>query len=331
MTLTFVLFILGFVFLIKGADILVEGASSVAKRFGLSNLMIGLTIVSFGTSAPELLVSMLSAFKGTTEIAIGNVIGSNISNIALILGTCAIIASLRVTRTTVWKEIPLNLLAITSVFILANDTLFDSRNFNEISRIDGIMLLFFFAIFMYYAASIAKGDNSGDEGDTPKKHSIQVAIGMILIGGFGLAFGGQWIVDGAIEIATIFGLSESLIALTIISIGTSLPELAASVVATLRGDTDIAVGNVVGSNLFNTFWILGATAIIKPLPLAPAMNTDILVNIGVTLLFFILMFVFSRQKSMITGKLVAHVLKRTEGILLLLVYVSYIGFLVWRG
>ncbi len=311
MTLTFILFILGFVFLIKGADILVEGASSVAKRFGLSNLMIGLTIVSFGTSAPELLVSMLSAFKGTTEIAIGNVIGSNISNIALILGTCAIIASLRVTRTTVWKEIPLNLLAITSVFILANDTLFDSRNFNEISRIDGIMLLFFFAIFMYYAASIAKGDNSGDEGDTPKKHSIHAAIAMLIIGGF--------------------GLSESLIALTIISIGTSLPELAASVVATLRGDTDIAVGNVVGSNLFNTLWILGATAIIKPLPLAPAMNTDILVNIGITLLFFILMFVFSRQKSMITGKLVAHVLKRTEGILLLLIYVSYIGFLVWRG
>jgi len=307
---------------------MVDGASSIAKKFGLSNLMIGLTIVSFGTSAPELLVSMMSALQGSTQIAIGNIIGSNISNIALILGICAIIANLKVTKTTVWKEIPLSLLAITSVFILANDTLIDSRNFNEISRIDGFMLIFFFFIFMYYAASLAKDET--DEEDTPKKHKIPTAIGMIILGMVGLSLGGKWIVDGAVEIAKIFGLSESLIALTIISIGTSLPELAASAIATRKGHADIAIGNVVGSNLFNTFWILGATAIIRPLPLKQEMNTDILFNIALTLILFFFMFFLSKGRNK-KDEVVSHILKKSEGIIFILLYAGYIGFLIWRG
>lgn len=328
MALTIILFIIGFILLIKGADIMVEGASSIAKKFGLSNLMIGLTIVSFGTSAPELLVSGLAAYQGNTDIAIGNVIGSNISNIALILGTCALLANLKVTKTTVWKEIPLTLLSIAAVFVLANDALIDNQSFNQISRIDGIMLLFFFIIFLYYAASLAKSEK--DDEESPKKLPLSKSITFIVLGMAGLALGGHWIVNGAIVIATALQLSEGLVALTIVSIGTSLPELAASVVAARKGHTDIAVGNAVGSNIFNTFWILGFSAIITPLPLNTKLNTDILICAAITFLLFTFMFFLSRHKSK-DGKVITHILKKAEGGFLLFIYVGYIIFLGWRG
>jgi cation:H+ antiporter len=327
MYLTLLLFFVGFYILIKSADILVDGASSIAKKFGLSNLMIGLTIVAFGTSAPELAVSLFSAFQGSTELAIGNIIGSNIANIGLILGISAIVGTLKVQSSTVWKEIPLSLMAVILLFVQANDLMFGNATSDLVSRGEGIVLLCFFIVFIYYTFSLAKSGD--DEGEQVKERKNILSILMIILGITGLTLGGRWIVDGAIEIATFFGISESLIGLTVVAVGTSLPELATSVVATYRGKTDIAVGNVVGSNIFNVLWILGASAIIKPLPFSNQMNFDLIVAVAITVLLFIMMFAISNEKE--AGGKTTQVLKRPEGMILLIFYVTYIAYIAWRG
>ncbi|OGE80772.1 MAG: sodium:proton exchanger [Candidatus Doudnabacteria bacterium RIFCSPHIGHO2_12_FULL_48_11] len=317
--LTYALFLLGFAVLIKGADLLVDGASSIARRLRVSDLVIGLTIVAFGTSAPELFVNIFASMQGNTDIAVGNIIGSNIVNMLFILGLAAVIYPLKVTKGTVWKEIPLSLLAVALVFFMANDRLVDRMDFDLLTRSDGLSLLAFFIIFLYYTFGIAKAQ--GEEFLAhPKQYSLFRSIGMIALGLFGLVVGGQWIVNGAISIAQSFGLSEALIGLTIVAVGTSLPELATSLVAAYKKSPDIAVGNVVGSNIFNVFLILGLSSVIRPLPLNSDLNFDIMIAAAAAVLLFGWMFI---------GK--HHRLERWEGGVFVAFYIFYLTVIIMRG
>lgn len=301
---------------------MVDGTSSLAKRLKISDLAIGLTIVAFGTSAPELVVNIISTLEGSTDLAIGNVIGSNIANILLILGISTLIAPLTVSQTTVWKEIPLSLLAILLIGAIGNDALIDNAIFSRLTRIDGIVLLGFFIIFLYYTLGIAKQKNifKREVSIETKELSLSISILFLFGGLLGLIVGGNWVVNGAISIAQYFKLSETLVGLTIVAIGTSLPELATSAVAAYKGKADIAIGNVVGSNIFNVFWILGISSLIRPLPFNTLINFDVGVAISATLLLFLWMFV---------GK--KHTLERWQGGVFVLSYVCYIVFLILRG
>jgi len=310
------LFILGFFLLIKGADFLVDGSASIARKLAISPIVIGLTIVAFGTSAPEFIVNIFASINGNTEIAIGNILGSNIVNILFILGISAIIYPIATKRNTVWKEIPLSLLAAILLGVMANDTLIDGGTFSGLTRIDGIVLLAFFIIFLYYTFGISKvtGGSSDDIQELSYTKSITFVIKILL----GLVVGGKWIVDGAVVIAENFNVSQSLIGLTIVAIGTSLPELATSAIAAYKKQTDIAIGNVVGSNIFNIFWILGFSALIRPLPFSRSSDVDILMTILASAILFFIMFV---------GK--KHVIERWQGVLMVLLYISYVAYLVF--
>ncbi|QQR55002.1 calcium/sodium antiporter [Candidatus Peregrinibacteria bacterium] len=312
-----ILFILGFPLLIKGADLLVDGASSVARKFNISSLVIGLTIVAFGTSAPELIVNILASAQGNTEIAIGNVLGSNIANIFLILGIAAVIYPLATKENTVWKEIPLSLLAAILLGILANDAWIDGDLNSGLTRIDGLVFIAFFIIFLYYTFGISKVTGPVSSETDIKKLSILKSSLYILMGLLGLLVGGKWIVDGAVKMAEAFNISQSVIGLTIVAIGTSLPELATSAVAAYKKQTDIAIGNVVGSNIFNIFWILGCSALIRPLPFSDSSNFDILVAISASLVLFLIMFV---------GK--KHVIERWQGGVMIFIYLCYLAVLI---
>jgi cation:H+ antiporter len=319
--LLYFLFVVGFVFLIKGADVLVAGSSSIAKRYGLSDMVVGLTIVSFGTSLPELIINILSSMQGQSELAIGNVFGSNVANLLLILGITALICPLPIKRNTILTEIPFSLIATLLVGFLANATLMDNRTELYISRVDGGILLFFFMLFMAYIYNIARTNKDEVipdeiEADMP----MGKAILYIILGIAGLFLGGKWVVDGAVYAAQSFGLSESFIGLTVVAIGTSLPELVTSAMAAYRRNIDIAVGNVVGSNIFNLLWILGISAIINPLPFDVVSNSDIVMMIFASTLLII---------TMPLGK--KNTIDRWNGTLFLVVYVSYIGFLIYRG
>ncbi|MDZ7613232.1 MAG: calcium/sodium antiporter [Flavobacteriaceae bacterium] len=259
--LTYILFVVGFVILIKGADLLVDGAASVAKKFNISSIVIGLTIVAFGTSAPEFVVNIFASAKGNSEIAIGNILGSNLANIFLILGVAAVITPIVAKENTAWKEIPLSLLAAIILGVLANDAFIDGGTFSGLTRIDGIVLFAFFIIFMHYTFGISEVTGDEENIDIKLLSNAKAAL-FILLGLAGLIVGGKWIVDGAVNIAEMFGLSQSLIGLTVVAVGTSLPELATSAIAAFKKQSDIAIGNVIGSNIFNTFWILGASAVI---------------------------------------------------------------------
>jgi len=315
--LPYLLLIVGFILLIKGADFLVSGASSIARRMHVSDLVIGLTIVAFGTSTPELFVNIFASIKGNTDIAIGNVLGSNIANIFLILGVSSVIYPLTVTKGTVWKEIPFSLLAILVLGILANDRLIDKSGASVLVRADGLVFLSFFIIFLYYSVSIAKRIEGMEEQVPSKQYGLARSLLWVILGLIGLTLGGKWIVDGAVHLALRFGISQSLVGLTIVAVGTSLPELATSAVAAYRRNAEIAVGNVVGSNIFNIFFVLAASSIIKPLPFKETNNIDI----GVVILAELLLFMF-----MFTGK--RRLLDRWEGVIFLIIYGSYIGFLV---
>lgn len=314
-----VLLLVGFALLIKSADFLVNGASALAKRLGVSDLVIGLTVVAFGTSMPELFVNLFASMQGNTGIAIGNVVGSNIFNILVILGITSIIYPLSVSKGTVWKEIPFSLLAVLVLGALANDILFDKAGYSMLTRIDGFIFLAFFVIFLYYTASISKDSGISQTEESGSK-SLSKSLVMLIGGLVGLAFGGKLVVDGAVNIAVRLGISQSLIGLTIVAVGTSLPELATSAVAAYRKNADIAVGNIVGSNIFNIFLILGISSLIKPLPIAAGVNIDILVLIGASLILFF---------SMFTGK--RRMIDRWEGALFIIFYIAYIGYLIKRG
>jgi len=316
--LVYIFFTLGLIFLIKGADFLVDGASSIARRLNISDLVIGLTVVAFGTSTPELFVNIVASIKGNTDIAIGNVVGSNIANVFLILGVSSIIYPLAVTRGTVWKEIPFSLLAAIVLFITANDQLLDGSQLSVLTRIDGLIFLSFFIIFIYYTCSIATPIEGMEAQVTAKQSGWLRSSLYVILGLAGLTLGGKWIVDGAVVLATKFGLSESLVGLTIVAVGTSLPELATSAVAAYKHNADIAVGNVVGSNIFNIFFVLGISAGIKPLPFQPRSNLDI----GVVVISSLLLFLF-----MFTGK--KRSLDRWEGLIFLICYGGFVAYHVF--
>ncbi len=319
--LTYILFIIGFFILIKGASLLVDGSASIAKRFKISNIVIGLTIVAFGTSTPEFIVNIFASAKGNTEIAIGNILGSNIANILLILGISAIIYPLATKKNTVWKEIPLGLLAAILLGVLVNDMRIDNGVFSGLTRIDGMVLLAFFIVFLYYTFGIAKVvEENTIEGDDIKELSYLKSIIFIIGGLLGLVFGGKWIVDGAVKIAELFHVSQSLIGLTVVAIGTSLPELATSVIAAYKKQTDIAIGNVVGSNIFNIFWVLGFSALIRPLPFSKNNDLDIIMTIFASALLFLLMFFGKR-----------YIIERWQGILMVTIYIAYLIYLIING
>jgi cation:H+ antiporter len=313
----YVLLVIGFAMLIKGADLLVKGASSVARRLKISELAIGLTVVAFGTSTPELFVNLVASFRGNTAIAIGNILGSNVANILLILGISSIIYPLSVTKGTVWKEIPFSLLAAVVLGILANDILIDHASASILTRTDGLIFLSFFIIFLYYTVNIASEIHGVDEYIPTKQYGSPRSLVFIILGFFCLILGGKWIVDGAVTIATQLGLSQSLVGLTIVAVGTSLPELATSAMAAYQRNAEIAVGNVVGSNIFNILFILGISALIKPLPFQPTNNLDIAVVVFSSLLLFGFMF---------TGK--KRSLDRWEGIVFVFLYGIYVAVIV---
>lgn len=319
----YILFVVGFFILIKGADLLVDGASSIGTKLKLPSIVIGLTIVSFGTSLPELLVNLVASFNGSSELAIGNVLGSNVANILLILGVSALIRPLPITKNTYFSEIPFSLIATLLVGFLANATVFNEANPADgllLSSYDGIVLLFFFVLFLGYVYVVAKQNNDEIEGIEIIEMTTSKSVGYILIGMLGLYFGGLWVVDGAIHLAGLFGMSESFIGLTIVAIGTSLPELVTSIIAVRRNNTDIAVGNAVGSNIFNLLWILGLSATIKPLAFEVVSNSDIfMIIIASTMLIL----------AVIVGK--RTVISRWEGLWFFLAYVAYMVFLVGRG
>jgi len=320
MLLAIVLFLVGLAILILGAEGLVRGAASLAKRMGIQEIVIGLTIVAFGTSAPELIVNLVAAFKGAADIAIGNIVGSNIANILLILGIAAIIYPLKVKHNTVWKEIPFALLAMVLIFTMGNDGFFDGAAYNAITRTDGFSLIAIFVIFMFYIFGISKAEAKPAESTEIKIYSKTVSILLTVSGLLLLFFGGKILVDNAVILARLAGLSESLIGLTIVAVGTSLPELFTSIVAIIHKRDDIAIGNIVGSNIFNVFWILGMTGTILQLPFSPSVNFDILVGIIASLLLFLFMFVGRRNK-----------LDRWQGVSFVLLYFIYVVYIVFRG
>lgn len=316
----FILFLLGFVILIKGADFLVRGSISLGKKFGLSDLVIGLTIVSFGTSTPELLVNLVSSVSGSSEIAIGNVMGSNIANILLILGISAAIYPLPITRNTYFIEIPFSLTATLLVGFLANATFSPESGPLLIGRVDGAILLFFFILFLGYVYISTKEKKEKKFEMEYKTIPVGISVGYVLIGILGLYFGGNWVVDGAVHYAKYFNVSESLIGLTIISVGTSLPELVTSALASFKKNTDIAVGNVVGSNIFNMLWILGVSAVVKPLPFNTISNIDIMMIVAASTMLLVAVVIGRTPK-----------INKWEGYVFIGIYIIYIYFLIQRG
>lgn len=314
--LNILLLIVGFVALIFGASKLVDAASGLAAKFGIPNIVIGLTIVAFGTSAPEMVVNIIAAINENTQMVLGNVLGSNIFNILGILGISAIIYPLAVKTNTTWYEIPLNLLAALVVLVICADVFLIDGTQNNISRGDAILLLLFFTVFLVYTIAVSKSDKSVEKTEV-KQYKTITAVIFIIIGLAGLIVGGQLIVSSATSIAKHIGLSERIIGLTIVSVGTSLPELATSIVAVKKKNVDIAIGNVVGSNIFNVFFVLGVSAFITPVHIAQNAFIDIFLNIAAGLLLFLFVF---------TGK--CRQIDRWEGVVFLIIYLAYLVWLI---
>lgn len=314
----YVILLIGFILLIKSADYFVVGASSIAKALNIPTIIIGLTIVAFGTSAPEAAVSISAAMKGQNDIAIANVVGSNIFNILFVLGISAIIAPVKVQKTTIIKEFPFALLASLVLLILSHDIKFQGYNENALTRSDGLMLFALFSIFMYYLLEMAlssKEEMDVEQGSSrdPIAKSILLSIGGII----GIIIGGNLVVDSATNIAIDLGMSENLVGLTIVSIGTSLPELVTSVVAARKGESDIAMGNIIGSNIFNILFVLGASSIIHTIHVQPIVFVDMIIMLIVTGITY----VFATSKKQVN---------RFEGIILTATYIAYMIFIIIR-
>ncbi|WP_321478779.1 calcium/sodium antiporter [uncultured Bacteroides sp.] len=317
-----ILFLIGgLILILLGANALTDGAASVAKRFKISPIVIGLTIVAFGTSTPELSVSLSSALKGSADISVGNIVGSNIFNTLMIVGCTALFAPIVITRNTLRKEIPLSILSSVVLAICANDIFFDKGSENVLGVTDGLILLCFFVIFISYAFAIA---SNNEKNIVPQEEIklIPVWLSVVyIIGGLcALIFGGQWFVDGASGIARGLGVSESVIALTLVAGGTSLPELATSIVAALKKNPEIAVGNAIGSSLFNIFFVLGCTASITPLHLRGVTNFDFLSLIGSGILLWLFGLFFAKRT-----------ITRVEGGILILCYLAYTTILIYMA
>lgn len=310
------LLLIGFVFLIKGADIFVDGASDTARKFRVPKMLIGLTIVSFGTSAPELAVSIQSILSGKGDILLGNVVGSNVLNILLILGLASLVGTLRVNTATVKKEIPVLVLITLAFAALLSDKIFGLAE-NIFTRQDGVVLLLFFCIFIYYLIGMArKKDTNEEENKDEKPVKLAKALLMIVIGLFGIVLGSDFVVKGASEITATFGVSQRIISLTIVALGTSLPELVTSVIATKKGEYDIAIGNIVGSNIFNIGIVAGL-----PVAIFGGVGGGAFSYIDIIALIIsaVVLFFFARHGGRIGYK---------KGIIFLLMFVAYYGYVM---
>ena len=311
--------VVGLGILIKSAGLLIRGATIIASRFGISPLVIGLTVISFGTSMPEFVVSLTSGLQIDSDLAIANVIGSNIANVLLVLGVAAIIRPLPVHNSTVVSEIPFSLSAALLLGFIANANLFSDKQALTISHVDGAILLSSFMLFMLYVYKSSARREDLIRQVLPDG-TMTRAIISIAIGSLGLFFGGQWVVDGAVGMAQSLGINDALIGLTIIAIGTSSPELVASSMAAYRNQTDMAIGNVIGSNIFNLLWVLGFTSSIVELPFRVISNTDLMVVIGSSALV-ILALVSNRNTTIM----------RSHGIVFVGLYFTYLAYVVVRG
>lgn len=317
MILQIFLFIIGIVLLIKGADWLVSGSSSIARKYGVSELVIGLTVVGFGTSMPEFIVNVIASINGGTgEIVMGNIIGSNNFNLFVTLGIVGLITPLAVQGRTVKQEIPISLIAIVLLLVLANDTLLWQGPNNVIGRTDGILLLVLFGAFMVYIIRSIKTDRDLN-GETVAPISTWQVIFLVIIGFTGLIIGGKLMVDNAIKIAETLNVSQQIIGLTIVAAGTSLPELATSIMAALRGKKDLAVGNIIGSNIFNILFILGTSVLIRPVDYDLAFNLDGLMLVFGTI--FLLAAMFTGKKGKVD---------RWEAAVFLIAYIIYLIYLI---
>ncbi|AKG73623.1 calcium/sodium antiporter [Salinicoccus halodurans] len=318
--MSYIILIIGFVLLIKGADYFVEGASNIAVKLSVSPLLVGLTIVAFGTSSPEATVSILAALEDNAGLVLGNIIGSNIFNITVVLGVTAMIAPLTVQSETVRKEIPFSLLAGVVLLVMMGDVALEGAAENLVSRGDGLVILLFFAVFLYYVFDMALKNRSdaADGVETDVGSSWMRNIVFTLGGLAAIIFGGRLVVDSATEIALALGMSETLVGLTIVAIGTSLPELITSVTAAIKKQGDIAIGNAVGSSIFNIFFVAGSAATVAPL----ALDAKIFTDAWVMILLTILLLIFSRTR---------YSIGRTEGFIMVAAYVVYLVYIIIRN
>lgn len=319
MLVNVVLLIVGLLLLVKCADLLVDGAGSLAKKWGMSGLLIGLTVISFGTSLPEVLVNVLASLQGSADIGVGNIVGSNISNTLLVLGATVIIAGfLKVDSSIFKKQIPFSILSIIVLFVLANGTLINGSGESGLFRSGGVVLLCFFIVFLYFTFTEAKSEEIEEE-EIKEKKLLQSWL--LTVGGLvGLYFGAKLTVDNAEVIARGLGISEALIGITVIGLGTSLPELAACVAAALKKQAGMAIGNIIGSNIFNILWVLGISSIIKPIEYSSMLDLDIALVLGSSLILLPLI-IFGRK----------NFLSRNAGILLVVLYIFYLTFVFYRG
>lgn len=315
----FILFVIGCAALLAGGEAILRGSLAVARRTGASEIAIGLTLVSVGTSLPEMLINVVASVGGHSQLAIGNVLGSNIANILLILGLSALVRSLPIRDNTIFSEIPFSLTATVLVGFVANAHLFDGDGKMSVSRLDGALLLGFFALFLVYIYRVW-GDQHSIEVKEPTGGGWSKPVLLIVAGSFGLGIGANWVVEGALGLSRMLGMSESFVGLTIVAGGTSLPELVTCVLAAYRGNTDLAVGNVIGSNIFNLLWVLGVSAVIQPLPFELVNNADIMMVIAASALLLL---------ATAAGK--RYSIDRYEGAAFVMAYVLYVVFLVRRG
>lgn len=315
----YIFLIAGFILLIKGADLFVDGASAVAKKLRVPSVIIGLTIVAFGTSAPEAAVSITAAIEGNNGIAVGNIVGSNLFNLLVVVGISAILGSVPVERDMLYRDYPFSIIAAIVLFVMSFDIKLGNSNEMVLSKGDGFILLVFFVIFMYSTIGSALKSRKSVEPQVEQKEekSVLACILLTVIGIAGIIIGGDLTVNSASEIAKTFGMSDTLIGLTIVAVGTSLPELVTSIVATKKGENDLALGNVVGSNLFNIFFILGSSAAIHSITLSMNVIYDMVMLIAINLIVFI--FVFKSKK-----------VSRPLGFFMVAAYTAYMIYAIIR-
>ncbi|WP_370773466.1 calcium/sodium antiporter [Clostridium sp.] len=326
--MSYIFLIVGFFLLIKGADIFVSGASNISKKLGIPSVIVGLTIVSLGTSAPELAVSAISSLEGSNEIAVGNVLGSNLFNTLMVLGVTTIIMALTIKKSEVKRDFSINILVTILLLLLTFTTLLGGKD-NYISRLDGIVLLIgCISYITYLILSVKKGKVSSENVqeelalESTNEISIFKSIFKLVIGVAGIVIGGQIVVDSATSIATSLGMSEKLVGLTIVAIGTSLPELVTSVVAAIKGEEDIALGNILGSNIFNILLIIGLSSAISPIAVSSNLIFDFVFLIVVTLIIGIMIFANKSEEKRFGKK---------EGIILVVLYVIYMIYIIIRN
>jgi len=313
--------VIGLIILIIGGEIFVKGSASLARKMKVSPIVIGLTVVAFGTSVAELVVNIFAALQGAPDMAIGNILGSNIANVLLVLGIGILMKKMTIKSGTAWKEIPFSILAVVVLYVMGNDILFNGGMTRDLlTRGDGLVLIGFFLIFLYYTYGLSKVE--GEKEDVTV-YPYWKSIIYILVGIGGIILGGKLMVDHSVIIARLFGMSELFIGVTVVAIGTSLPELVTVVIAAYHGHDDLVVGNIVGSNIFNILWVLGLTSTITPISMNSQVNFDIIIALGSIILLFVFLFIGRKRHR--------YTLRRWQGLVFLLLYCAYIAFVVFRG